>query len=120
MTTAWSAPTTAEEVARRAGGRRRYNTWRQHLAFFRRMEVARRLCAQGAVQRGVQARIAREMRVSRATISRDVRYLRRLGHYYCPTCGAMVKPPEPCWLPGDPEEDGEGDGELPEADATKQ
>jgi DNA invertase Pin-like site-specific DNA recombinase len=96
MTAAWSATTTPDEVARRAGGRKHYNTWRKWLAFRRRyVEVARRLFAQGAWTRGVQARLARELGVSRATISRDVQYLKRQGHYSCPACGAMVQPPKP-------------------------
>ncbi|MGH7169064.1 MAG: helix-turn-helix domain-containing protein [Gemmataceae bacterium] len=96
MTAAWSAPTTPDEVARRAGGRKHYNTWRRWLAFRRRyLEVSRRLFAKGALKRGYQERLARELGVSRATISRDVQYLKRQGHYDCPACGAMVKPSKP-------------------------
>jgi hypothetical protein len=95
MTAAWSAPTTADEVARRAGGRKHYNSWRRWLAFCRRhTEVARRLFAQGAWTRGVQARLARELGVSRATICRDVQYLLRQGHYPCPHCRALGRLPK--------------------------
>lgn len=94
MTYAWSFPTTPDEVARRAGGRRHYNAWRQFRALHRRSEVARRLTVQGAFRRGFQARLARELGVSRATICRDVRELRRFG-YSCPRCGAYMRPPEP-------------------------
>ncbi len=97
MTAVWSAPTTPDEVARRAGRRKHYNTWRRWLAFRRRyLEVARRLFAKGAIKRGVLTRLAHELGVSRATISRDVQYLKSQGHYYCHACGAMVKPTKPC------------------------
>ncbi len=94
MTYAWSFPTTPDEVARRAAGRRHYNCWRQHVAFYRRMEISRRLTVQGAFRRGYQARLARELGVSRATICRDVRELLRSG-YPCRHCGAYTRPPEP-------------------------
>lgn len=95
MTAAWSAPTTPDEVARRAGGRKHHNARRRWLAFRRRyLEVSRRLFTKGALKRGYQARLASELGVSRATISRDVRYLRQHGHYRCPACAAMAKRPQ--------------------------
>ena len=63
---------TSEQVFKRAGGRRRYNLQRQEAAEARRGEVRRLLDLYGRHRRGVQARIARELGVSRATISRDV------------------------------------------------
>jgi hypothetical protein len=64
---------TAEQIFKRAGGRRRYNMRRQDAARARRTEVLRLLKLYGSHKRGVRARIARELGVSAATISRDVR-----------------------------------------------
>jgi hypothetical protein len=63
---------TAEQVFKRAGGCRRYNRQRQTAADERRSEVWRLLDIYGHDRRGTQARIARELNVSRATICRDV------------------------------------------------
>lgn len=60
-TVSWSTPTSFGEVVRRASGRRVYNALRRDLAVFRRLDVARLLSEYGP-QRGVQARIARELR----------------------------------------------------------
>jgi hypothetical protein len=68
---AWSDPVSAEVASRRAGGRRRYHALRRDLAMVRRSEVAKLVRAYGR-QRGTQARIARELNVSEATISRDI------------------------------------------------
>ncbi len=69
----WNAPVSADVAARRAGGRRRYNAWRRDMAFLRRCEqVFPLLLKYGPWDRGTQARIARELNVSRATICRDV------------------------------------------------
>jgi DNA-binding NarL/FixJ family response regulator len=68
---AWSALTTAEQAHARAAGRRHYNVVRQLYATLRRAEVARLLRAYG-YDWGVQARIARQLGVSQATVSRDV------------------------------------------------
>lgn len=59
-----------ESVCRRAGGRRRYNATRQVRARVRRESVAR-LWLAGKGRRGWQARAARQLGVSPATISRD-------------------------------------------------
>lgn len=66
-------PLTLEQVHRRAGGRRRYNFQREMAARARRERVCALLAKYGSKIRGVQARIARELGVSEATISRDVR-----------------------------------------------
>jgi HTH domain len=92
MTAAWSAPTTPDEMARRAGGRKRYNTWRKSMAFYRRCEISRLLTAQGAFRRGYQTKLARQLGVSRATVCRDVAALRREGRP-CTACGAWHTPP---------------------------
>jgi hypothetical protein len=57
------------------------------------MEVARRLSFKGAfLQRGLQASLARELGVSRATICRDVQAIMAWGHP-CRFCGAGAQPP---------------------------
>lgn len=67
------APLTFEQVCKRAGGRRRYNRQRQVAAEQRRAQVRELLARYGRKGRGTQARIARELGVSEATVSRDVR-----------------------------------------------
>ena len=84
MTRNWSAPTSWDEACRRASGRRWYNSVRQFRAAQRQAEVARRL-RELALRRGAQARLARELGVSAATINRDVQVLLRLNRC-CPTC----------------------------------
>lgn len=71
---------TFDEVCRRAGGRRRYNIRRQRAAFERRATVARLLVEYGRNKRGTRARIARELGVSEATISRDIAHPLMLIH----------------------------------------
>lgn len=77
--TNWSATTTADEAHRRAGGRRAYNARRRTLAIQRRARVALllRQFAEAGVFRGAQARVARELGVSAATVSRDAAALLR-------------------------------------------
>lgn len=67
---------TKDEAFKRAGGRRRYNLRRQEAASARRDEVSRLLDLYGERRRGTLARIARELGVSRATVTRDARDLR--------------------------------------------
>jgi hypothetical protein len=77
-----------------AGGRRHYNAHRQFLALDRRRKLARMLRQKGGMtKRGYQARLARKLGVSTATICRDVRYLLQLG-WPCPCCGAYARPSE--------------------------
>jgi DNA invertase Pin-like site-specific DNA recombinase len=71
---AWSDRVSAEVASRRAGGRRRYHALRRDLATVRRHRVGQLLRAHGR-ERGAQARIARELNVSEATISRDIAWL---------------------------------------------
>ena len=87
---AWSAPTTWDEVCRRASGRRRYNIYRQMVAAVRLRKLAHLLRKHG-FQRGNGAALAQELRCSRATISRDLAKLRRLARP-CPTCGQTTWP----------------------------
>lgn len=65
-------PKSAEEAHRRAGGRRRYHAQRRRAAEERRGRVAELIIQWGWMQ-GTQARLARELGVSEATISRDMR-----------------------------------------------
>jgi hypothetical protein len=83
---------TWDQRCRLASGRRHYNSVRRFRAQLRRREVARLLRARGTLfDRGTQARLARELGVSRATISRDVAVLLRTN-YPCPRCGALTAP----------------------------
>jgi hypothetical protein len=78
---AWGAPTSWDVVCRRAAGRRRYNAGRRFLRNLRRAQIVCRLAGTGVPAsvggfRGIQARLAQELGVSPATISRDLRALR--------------------------------------------
>jgi predicted transcriptional regulator len=78
-----NGPTLSPEQAyRRAGGRRRYNLRRQEVARARRAEVQRLLDLYGERGRGTRARIARELSVSEATVSRDVREILEFQRLY--------------------------------------
>ncbi len=95
MTAHWSAPTTPDVAARRAGGRRRYNAWRQQKAQHRRTILSHLLSVKGRLfEKGIQARLARELGVSRSTLCRDIRALLHDGQP-CPCCGAYTHPPKP-------------------------
>ena len=74
MATSWSKLTTHSEAARRAGGRRRINAVRHWGVIQRRAKVFKTVSERGLAgfNRGVRAQIARELGVSRSTISRDV------------------------------------------------
>jgi hypothetical protein len=74
-------------MRRRAAGRRHYNTVRRFRAAWRRCEVARMVLESG-IGRGYQARIARELGVSRATVCRDVAWLHAESRP-CPSCGRL-------------------------------
>lgn len=64
------------QICKRAGGRRRYNRQREIAKDARRKEVERLLAVYGHKTAGVQARIARELGVSEATVSRDAQSIR--------------------------------------------
>ncbi len=80
-------PTSFGEAVRRASGRRAYNALRRDLAVLRRLDVARLLGKYGP-QHGVQARIARELGVSEAVVSRECQKL-LFGAQVCPSCGSF-------------------------------
>jgi hypothetical protein len=73
---AWKRPTSIAEVSRRAGGRRAYNRRRQQMQASRRVAVLWYLLQWGP-KRGVQAKIARMLRVDPSVISRDIKALSR-------------------------------------------
>jgi len=83
----WSERTDDETMRRRAAGRRHYNAVRRFRAAWRRREVAR-LVLEGGAGWGYQARIARELGVSRATVCRDVAWL-HAESLPCPNCGRL-------------------------------
>jgi hypothetical protein len=67
----WKAPVSFNEACRRASGRRCYHAQRRIQRFFRRLRVLE-LWRDEGMSYGAQARWARELGVSEATISRDV------------------------------------------------
>src|SRR5690349_2965162 len=90
----WSLLVSDDESRRRAGGRRRYNSWRQFMAQHRRLtQVLPLLREHRSLSRGVGAAIARALNVSRATISRDIAAIFDQGGVRCPTCGGLLFPP---------------------------
>jgi hypothetical protein len=89
----WGQTTDWETVCRRNAGRRHYNAVRQVRRDYRRVQVARLLLKYGQDNlplHGLQARIARELGVSPATISRDVQALLAEMRGSCPVCGSQV------------------------------
>jgi hypothetical protein len=83
----WSKPVSNSEAHRRAAGRRHYNAWRKFLAITRQNEVAKLSLA------GIKpAEIARRLKVSRATICRDMATLRAgtLLSFICPCCRQFI------------------------------
>lgn len=89
MRKSWSAPTSRDEVRRRAGGRSHYNSWRRCIAEVRRQKVFELLSRAGCFTHGSRARIARALGVSEATISRDVAKILPLARV-CPECGYLL------------------------------
>src|SRR5689334_18722780 len=85
----WGAPTSWEEVCRRKAGRDRYHAVRRVQREVRRIEVLKLLHKWGYVW-GTQARIARELGVSPATVSRDVSAILNT-HAPCPVCETVVE-----------------------------
>ena len=87
----WSRPTDWDTVCRRNAGRRHYNAVRQFLRLRRRGQLVALLNQHHLLlcHRGTQARLARELGVSRTTVCRDVQFLLTLNTA-CPCCGALV------------------------------
>jgi hypothetical protein len=91
MTTIWSAPTSNDAAARRAGGRRRFNAERQLAASYRREEVYTVLWREGKLhERGIRVRLAERLGVSYGTICTDVKKLLE-EMAPCPTCGSPAR-----------------------------
>ncbi len=74
MSNGWGEHVPFDEACRRAGGRRLYNQWRQFKAELRRGQVVELLGVYG-LGYGAQARVARQLGVSRSIVCRDVRAL---------------------------------------------
>ncbi len=72
MTMAWGDNTDFATVCRRAGGRRAYNCLRRFRQLRRRRRVEELRYDYGPFARGVVTRIAKELGVSKSTISRDL------------------------------------------------
>jgi|SRR5579859_1394805 len=71
---AWRQPVSNDEAARRAGGRRAYNSLRQLRAAARRQLLEKQFgITRQIATRGLRAKAARAFGVSEATISRDVK-----------------------------------------------
>lgn len=94
-TNPWTLPTTDASAARRAGGRRHYNLVRQGRARLRRARLGE-LFAKHGLPRGFQAKVARVLHVSEATVSRDLRQLfwevAQSEPERCPACGCLPPP----------------------------
>jgi hypothetical protein len=88
----WSERTDFDTVCRRAAGRRHYNAVRQFRAAYRRSQVAR-LLLKFDLGRGIQARIAAELGVSRSTVCRDLAAIMTYARP-CPRCGRGLVWPE--------------------------
>src|SRR3984957_16966277 len=71
----WSRLVSHDEAARRAAGRRHLNAMRRFEADRRRGEVSRLVEERGGPAHGIRTAIAKELGVSRSTISRDIRAL---------------------------------------------
>lgn len=74
----WAKPTSADEAYRRASGRRRYNLQRSE-AVYKRAQLLKTMLRGKMPRRGEMERYARALGVSKATVSRDVARLVRLG-----------------------------------------
>ena len=81
-----------DAVARRAGGRRRYNAERQAEAIARRLKILELVGASWILSpRGLQAQLARYFGVNRSTICRDMEALREEWRHtrVCRVCGSL-------------------------------
>jgi hypothetical protein len=78
----WRDATSWDEVCRRASGRRSYHRIRRFQRDYRRKQVCELICRYGVSSWGARARIARELGVSRATVTRDVQAIIRTSAYW--------------------------------------
>src|SRR5260370_22818777 len=77
MTKAW-IPTNFDDVCKRAAGRRRYHAERQKIQWKRQLKVLSELEQANWETFGKGRMLARELGVSEATISRDIKHWRAL------------------------------------------
>jgi len=93
MTMAW-IPRNFEEACKRAGGRRRYLSKLRDAQYQRRLEVLR-ILESGGWHYGSGVLLAQALKVSPATISRDLNYWRsfraRLGHHEKSTIAMILR-----------------------------
>jgi hypothetical protein len=94
----WSLPVSNDEAYRRASGRRRYNAHRQLQAAARRDHLIYLWSASlddggpGLFGWGVKAAMARELGVSRSTVTRDFQKIfSQWQTRPCPTCDHLVE-----------------------------
>lgn len=88
-TSKWYLFPSSNEVAKRAGGRRRYNAQRQEQALARRIAILELFGARVILNpRGAQALIARQLSMNRSTICRDIAAIRAewRHQHLCPLC----------------------------------
>jgi hypothetical protein len=77
-----------DQICRRAGARRRWNSLRTFLANERRRQILELLIEQGGLERGAQSRIAEALGVHRSVISKDLKRLMPLATP-CERCGTL-------------------------------
>jgi hypothetical protein len=76
----WTKRVAQDEAHRRAGGRRAYNAGRQLEAAIRRQTLLELLAKESdPFKRGIQTRLAKALKVSVATVCRDIAYLKSRG-----------------------------------------
>ena len=99
MSNIWSATVGNDVAFRRASGRRSYNSLRQGRAWARQGVIIEQWCKSTRngygggrlFDWGGQAALARQLGVSRATISRDIKKIQdEIGQTQCPTCDGLV------------------------------
>jgi hypothetical protein len=76
MSGTWGAAADFRAVCKRAGGRRRYNAERQNQQNWRRNMIIFWTAGLARSTWGLQAALARELGVSRATVCRDMAAIR--------------------------------------------
>ena len=85
-----------DSIARRAGGRRRYNAERHEEAIKRRLRILQMVGANWVLNpRGMQTQLANALNVNRSTINRDFEALRVEWRHtrICPVCRVWWKYP---------------------------
>lgn len=73
----WAKPVSGSEAGRRVTARARYNSKRKQQRYKRRLEIARLYYANGEPARGEQQRLAEKFGVHKATLSRDMAWVRK-------------------------------------------